>query len=392
MVEMIRRMEMAEWVEPVPGLAASMLMPTERAGPAIRANRPRLKNLVDDAERQFAEAGLSTGDARERLARVRDALDDPAFWRRQGEGLAVFATECGPRWVHTPFPLPELAVVADRMHVKPLMRLADGEGRAFILALSGRRARLFEATPGSCREVDLPDMPASYEEAMRHDEPEKQVQFHTGAPSGGAAVRRPAIHHGQGATHDEDVENRRWRQYCQAVENAVTDALEATDAPLLLAAAEPTLSIYREVNRHAGLMDQALEGNHDRFDAGEIHREAMDKALNDRLDRRRSKVLEVFAEAAGTEPATSDLLEGVVAADDGRVETLLVASDVRRWGEYKPEKRVIAASDKPTPGRDDLLNFAACRAFETGAEVFCPPMAEMPVDSPIAAVLRVAQP
>jgi len=45
--------------------------------------------------------------------------------------------------------------------------------------------------------VELEDVPQSIAEALRYDDPEKSLQFHTGT-SGGGNGERAAMFHGQG--------------------------------------------------------------------------------------------------------------------------------------------------------------------------------------------------
>jgi hypothetical protein len=48
----------------------------------------------------------------------------------------------------------------------------------------------------------LEDVPTSIAEALKYDDPEKNLQFHTGTTGGGGG-ERSAMFHGQGAGNDE---------------------------------------------------------------------------------------------------------------------------------------------------------------------------------------------
>ena len=81
--------------------------------------------------------------------------NDKEFWNRSLDGLAVFGA---PGFFHA-FGLqrtvPELAVVADSFHTKPLWRFLQSAGRYQVLALSLGRIRLFEGNRYALDEIDL---------------------------------------------------------------------------------------------------------------------------------------------------------------------------------------------------------------------------------------------
>ena len=72
-------------------------------------------------------------------------MDDGLFWQHQSDGLALYSRPGWWRSFRVPLDLPELAVVGDRFHVSPLLRLLTGDGHFLVLASATTRF-------GCCRE------------------------------------------------------------------------------------------------------------------------------------------------------------------------------------------------------------------------------------------------
>jgi hypothetical protein len=78
----------------------------------------------------------------------------------------------------------------------------------------------------------------------------------------------------------------------------------------------------------------------------------------------------------------------VLAAWDGRIDVLFVAVGVRIWGTFTPETRTIEIGDEAPRPNEDLLNLAAIHTVLDRGTIYAVPPAEMPDDTPVAAVLR----
>ena len=110
--------------------------------------------------------------------------DDLGFWQYRGDGLALFYSRDKLRHFRLPMRFEELAVVANRFHLKPLIPLFTEDAGFYILALSQNEIRLIQGNRYSAWEVELKDVPASLTEALRYDEPERQFQFHSKTSAG----------------------------------------------------------------------------------------------------------------------------------------------------------------------------------------------------------------
>lgn len=386
-MNVVTREGLKELVERPAGPCVSIYQPTHRAGPDTRTytqqDPVRLKNLLREAGQRLTAAGLRGREADDLLEPARRLLDDSAFWQYQGEGLAVFLAPGLVRIFRAPVRFDELVVVAQSFHVKPLLALLTGDGLFYVLALSQNEVRLLAGTRDHMGEVELPGAPPSLAEALQTDDPERQLQFHTGTSAGGD--RRSAMFHGHGTGTDDAKADL--LRFFQQVDRAVTGFIGNGSVPLVLAAVDHLMPIYREANTHPSLLGEGIAGNPEALRADELHARAW-PLVEPHFRRGRGEATARYLQLKGTGRASHDLREVVPAAWDGRVDSLFVAVGVRIWGTFAPDTRAIEVGEEAPGQNEDLLNLAAIHTILNRGTVYAVPPAEMPNETPVAAVFR----
>jgi hypothetical protein len=311
----------------VEGPCVSVLTPTHRHGPETLQGPVRLRNLVDQAARDLADAGTPAGDAADILAPVRALLDDVAFWQHQGDGLALFAA---PGWFscfRLPIALVEEVTVASSFRVVPLVPLLSGDGFFFVLALSQNSVRLFEASRNRIGELDRGPIPASMDEALAHEDPERQLQVRSGG--GGTAQ-----FHGHGA--GDEIDKAAIERYLRAVDRGFRERIGSTRQPLVLASVGYYLPILQSVSKYPSIVDAVVEGNPEHRSPEELHAMAW-PLVERRFAEETEKDLDRYGASAGTGTAATATDEVADAARGGRVDTLFVVSGA------PPDERVDRA-------------------------------------------------
>lgn len=371
--------ELGELMQNQKGPALSIYMPAHRTGDN-QQDPIRLKNLLRDAESQLTAYGMRAVATRQLLEPATRLVSDGEFWQHQGDGLAIFIAEGLFRYYRVALSFDELGVVSDRFHIKPLLPLLLAEDAVFyVLAISQNRVRLLECTRFSEREIVLEGVPASLAEAVKHDDPEKQLQFHSAGPGNGA------IFHGQGV--DETYEKNAILRYFQQVDRGLQEILKTTRAPLVLAAVDYLHPIYRQANSYRHLLETGIEGNPDEVSAAILKEQGWAKILP-ALESARENALELYNNAVGTGVSASALEEVVVAAHDGRVATLFVGNGMARWGRFAEGERKIILSDEKRTGDEDLIDLAASLTLSKGGSVYTLEPEKMPGQAAAAALLR----
>ena len=360
----------------------SLFMPTHRAGRETEQDPIRFKNLLREAEERLKAKGLRAPEVQAMLKEPRQLLQDRDFWQRQSDGLAVFFSPEKFLFFRLPIPLKELAVVSHRFHAKPLLPVLVSDGVFFILAISQNQVRLLEGTRHTVDEVDLGAVAQSLSEAFPDATSDKQLQFHTGAPSG--AGSRAAMFHG----HELSNENRnRVLRWFRMIDKRLRDLLSDGQSPLVLAGVDSLFPVYRDANTYSHLMEAGVAGNPEGLKPEELHGQAW--AIVEPVFKAARKEAEArYRQLAGTGQTTTDVKEAVSAAYHGRVEVLFVAVGVQVWGRCDLENDRVYVHESPQPGDEDLLDSAAIQSLTQSGTVYAVSPEEVPDRALLAAVLR----
>ena len=370
------------------GLCVSIYMPTHRMGREVQQDPIRLKNLLGKVQDRVVAGGACAPEARELLEPAEMLLHDGLFWQHQSDGLALFVSPEMFKHYCLPFDFEELVVITDRFHIKPLLPLLSGDGRFYVLALSQNEVRLLQGTRYSVSEVDLEDVPESLTEALRYNDPEKRLQFHTGTRTPGGKGERPAIFHGHGVASADDPKDYILRYFHQ-VAGGLRDLLRDGEAPLVLAGVDYLLPIYKEANSYPHLVDEGIEGSPEEMSAAELHGQAW-AIVHPLFLSAQQEAAAQYRQLAGTGSgqASRNLEEVVPAAYHGRVETLFVAVGLQQWGAFDPATNAVHLHERAEPGDEDLLDLAAVHTLLNRGTVYAIEPEKVPDEAPLAAVLR----
>ena len=378
----------------------SLYLPTHRGGVEVQQSPIRLKNLLRQTEEQLeAQYDGHGGKGDELLSEARRLVDDMAFWQRQSDGLAVFVAPGVFRTFSVPLSFPELALVGDHFHVAPLLRLLGEDGSFHVLALSQKAVRLFEATRHSIEELELGDIPGSVQAALHYDDNEHSLQFHSvpatpqtvgsrGRPNaGGQAVhtgRHKAMFHGHGVA-DADAKEQVLR-FIQLVDDALVKRVRQRPLPLVVAAVDYELAMYREHSKHPHLVPNGVEGNPQLLSADQLRELAWKEVRPVFLEELKRDTLR-YHDLQGTPRAGSDLETVLPALVDGRVEVLWVDTSTQVWGRFDAGERKLETHTAREPGDEDLVDRAAWECLTHGGRVHALE-AHTPSGGPVAALYR----
>ena len=369
------------------GPCVSLYMPTHRMGPEVQQDRILLRNLLGRSEKNLTVQGLGTSEVKALLEPAESLLQDGLFWRHQSDGLAIFLSSEESRHYRLPLNFEDVVVVTDHFHIKPLLPLFSGDGRFYILALSQNEIRLLQGTRHNVSAIELEGTPTSLGEALRDDDPEKRLQFHTSTRTPGSKGDRPAVFHGHGVGVDNSKTNI--LRYFYHVDRGVRDLLLDEQAPIVLAGVDYLLPIYQEANTYPYLADKGIEGNPEELSAEELHRRAW-AIVQPNFLKAQQEAAAKYRQFTGAESelASNELEKVVSAAYHGRIETLFVAVYLQLWGSFDPDTDAVSLSVEPRIGDEDLLDFAAIQTLMNGGVVYAVELRKMPGDGPLAAVFR----
>lgn len=383
MAVMTRR-ELAELMSARDDFCLSLYMHTFKKGAEVQQNPVRFKNLLVHAEEQLVSGGMRSPDARRFLEPARNYLENTVFWQHQSEGLALFRSSRELRLFRVPLRFEDLVLVESRFHVKPLLRLFGESERFFLLALSLKQARFFQGTGEGLRQLEPEDMPAGMDDALKYEDIEKQLQFHTrSAPPGRG--ERPALFHGIGEWKD-DVKVH-VVQYLRKVDQALHGVLREETAPLIFAGVHSLFALYREANTYQHLVGSIVEGNPDHLQPHHLL-ERTGPIVEQHAAKRRREAANRYREHEGTGLVSADLRSILPAAYGGRVDTLFAAIGEHRWGFFDHRDNTVELHEERLNGDDDLLDQAVMHTLSRKGTVYPVAREEVPKGSAVAAIFR----
>ncbi|HBB15673.1 MAG: hypothetical protein A3J94_04660 [Syntrophus sp. RIFOXYC2_FULL_54_9] len=365
-----------------PGLCVSIFMPTFRTGVESQQNQIRFKNLLRSAEEKLLAAGMRSQELKELLEPAQALPGNALFWRRQSDGLALFLCAGLFRCFCLPEAFDELIVVADRFHVRPLLPVLRNDRRFYILTLSQKEVRLLEGTGQGVREIELEALPKSLDEALQHDELEKQVRFRTGSLSGGTGM---AMVSGHGGVADDTKDNL--LKYFRMIDRELHDRLKDEHAPLVLAGVDYLFPIYREANTFPHLIEEGIPGNPRGINSDSLYRMAS-KIVAPFFQKAENNALAQYRQSSGTGLTSADIREIVPEAANGRVGMLFIAAGSRNEGTFNRASGTVNLYRTPEAENEDLLEIAAIQTYLNGGSVFILPPKKMPEPKDLVAVFR----
>lgn len=361
----------------------SLYQPTHRRPPERRQDPIRFRNLVKELEASLRQE-YPTVESQLLLKPFEALARDDRFWEQTLDGLAVLAGPLVFRVFTLPFPVAQLAVVANSFHTKPLRRFLQSVDRYQVLGLSLEAVRLFEGDRHGLAEVDLvPQVPRTITAALGGELTESH---RTVASYGGVGGGSSPMHHGQGAKMDEvEVDTAK---FFRAVDRAVLEHhSRPSGLPLILAALPEHHHLFHEVSQNPLLVADGIRFNPDAVSADELGTLAW-QVMEPRYLARLTSLGEDFEQARSRDAGSDDLEKVAQASAIGRVATLLIEADREIAGKLDGTTGQVSFAPVSDPHVDDLLDDLGELVVRKGGNLLVIPADRMPTTTGLAATYR----
>jgi hypothetical protein len=359
----------------------SLYQPTHRQFPDNRQDPIRFRNLLkqlsDSLQQKYPQ---QSGEPL--LAPFEALAEDRKFWNCTWDGLAVLSAPDFFRVFRLQRPVPELAVVADSFHTKPLLRIVQSADRYQVLALSRSEIKLYE---GNRDALDLAELasgvPRTLEEALGEELTESHLTFssHRGGAGG-------EIFHGHGSKKDEvDLDAER---FFRAIDRAILEHhSRPSGLPLILAALPEHHGLFRRITHNPFLLPEGIDVHPDAIAIDELRERAW-RSVEPYYLARLAKLVDEFQEARSKGVGTDDLQQIAEAATQGRVATVLIDADRVVPGRIDQETGHAEFRGLDHPDVDDLLDDLGEMVLGKGGDVVIVPADRMPTQIGAAAIYR----
>lgn len=354
----------------------SIYIPTHRAGAEVEGDRIRFKDEVKVVKKELTETyGMREDEVEELLSPARKLIDDELFWHYNGDGLAVFLSREHQKAFRLPLSFETYHSISDRFYLHPIFPFFNGDGRFYIIGVSEKMVKLWEASRFKIREVPLGEgFPQRIEDVVGYDFEEKTLQERSFKGQGSGSVM-----HGHGEGRDE--EKNELERFFRAVDRGLSEMLHDEHVPLVFAGVEHYYGQYRKLAHYRQLVDTGfIKGNPEQMGLEQLHEKGWE-LVHERFDKDRDHFIKQYQDSMGNDKAVSDNAEVVKAAADGRVEALFIQEGVHLPGSYSEEERKVNFSEANAPDKLDLVEKAAMDTYEKDGRVFILPADRMPEPS-----------
>lgn len=347
------------------GLCVSILLPTHQRGRETTQDPIRFKNLLTDA---IEQVGDRCDGIRERLESLTSLEFDREFWQHQSRGLAIFVDKDGERRMRLNFSPDEEVYVGDQF----LIRSIAGRtmtGGTLTLAVSRQHARLFKCDGTSVEEVTDSEFPVAVQDLVLPRDAEEQLQLTSrsttsgvsSSATGGTGATSQATFHGHGEGEEKlEADQNAW---LNQLAKRLADRIYNKDLDAVILA---TREVAGQLRSQTDLcIADVIEASPDGITDTEIVSKIL-KATENLLPPDLDAVRERLGTAMANGQGSSDLESIVVAAANGKIDTLIIGDDSRRPGNFSPQTQQATCC---VDGLTDLLNMAVANTIAGCGEI-----------------------
>jgi hypothetical protein len=363
MIKQITKEKIKELINKEPQPCVSIFMPVLKAGSQFRQNSIRFKNLVANAMDRLTAAGVSEIDAKNILTPGKQIVNDESFWETQSHSFIAYMSNNFLASYSLDFPIKENVIVGNHFYIKPLL---SQDFEFYLLALSKNQIKLFCCDAFNYEEIKLASIPKNLKDAMRFNDPERVLQFHTNTPRTPGS-RAAAIFHGHGVGIDDEKVDL--EEYFRQIDRGLHPILKDKKSPLVLAAVDYYLPIYEKTNTYPYLFEAGIAGNTEFLADGELYQKAKN-VLKPYFQKQMLEAISKFDELEGRNRVSQNMQTIIESAVLGRVSNLFLQSDIEWWGKINAETNELISHDSEEPGDEEISNLAAIYTIQNRGDVF----------------------
>ncbi len=290
--------------------SVSLYIPTNITGD-YQANRIRWKNACAKALEILESKGVEKTSF---MKPALDLVDNMDFWAHQSNGLAGFYSSQHSAHHHLLNVNESLTVVDKEFHLSPMLKEVLNEDRIFVLAISQKEVRFFEAVKSGIYPVKIEDVvPSNIDEALNLDIDGNSIQSH----SSGEGI----LYHGTDS--GQEKENIRLEQYFRKVDVGLMEFIHDEKVPLVIAAVEEYYTLYKDCTSYNYFSNHMITGNPEDLSPADIR-----KQLDPVFEELESKRVEEFIRRHDDRSKTDMVVEGLnhltKYAENKNIDSLLV--------------------------------------------------------------------
>jgi hypothetical protein len=284
-------------------------------------------------------------------------------------------------WVEEP--VKSRAHIGPHFYIRPLLPDLTRDRTFYILALSQKNVRLLRCTSRTSEEVAFPQNIATNFEAYMNTAKPDHVTDNRATPGPGVGSSKGVMFT---TSSDREDRDQYLLHFFGQIDRGVNEVLRGKTEPVVLAAVEYELPLYRDVNTFPHLARECVQGAPNSLKSGEMHARALDAMLRC-YERKVDEALAQYNHKVGG-GASNRLKDVITASHDGRVLTLLVSDSLETTGVFDETTHTVKGRETGSAEDEDLVNDAAIQTILHAGQVYVVPNGKMPNGAPLAAIFR----
>jgi hypothetical protein len=356
----------------------SLYLPTHRTQPERRDDYTRFHQLVRQLTISLENA-YSKPEIDMLMAPFHDIDRDEHFWNQRKSGIVMFRAPGVFITQHLDRTVPELAIVADAFHVKPLFRLLQTTEEYHVLCVTKETAQLFVGNRDALQPVPIHGRELVSIDQLLGSELTKR---------GFAIANSGGMRRFVGYTTTSDEVELDTQRFFRAVDKLLIEEVpDILEMPLIVAGLAEQSPVYHSVSRNPQLVKESIHVNPLRLTLKELTGKAW-QVIEPHIREQSGALIEAYDEAASRNGGIEGVFGIAHAAVEGRVKTLFVEDNRQLPGKIDEDTGIVVFDDLAQPDVNDVLDDIARLVVKKGGTVIVLPTQYMPTNTGAAAILR----
>lgn len=383
-MEIISKSEFAELANFKSECSVSVYIPTHKSGVEVNEQQDLIvfKNSLQQVRRNLQTKGLNSTQIEEIIKPATEMLQDDVFWYNLGAGLGVFMAKGFFKTVKFPKPVKEEIFINNSFYVSPLLPIIANDHHFYLLVFSKHDAKFYRGNDFNIEKIEVEGLPNGINDVVHFEEKGGKELVRGAGNLAGAG----ANFHGHGSGLSD--EKTYVAQYVREVDQTLRkEVLASENAPLVLAAVDYLIPIYKQNSNYKNITAEAIIGNSEYEDLNSLFKKASDIVAPYFYEEDR-KALKTYYDQSATGLTSNTADEIIPASHYGRISDLFVMKDAHIWGKFNEVTNELNIHEEKHDDDDCLINQAVVKTIANGGVVHILEADKMPENSQIAAFMR----
>jgi len=359
----------------------SLYQPTHRYSKGNKQDVTLFKNLVRDVEASLKQK-YSKKDISSIMKMFEQIEEDKNIWNYTLEGLAVLANLNRCIIYKLDETVENLAIVADSLHIKPLVKIFQSIEKYQLLGLSGTEFKLYEGNKHGIKEIKIKDgVPTTLEEVLGNQHTEPSLNHSKYSGTGGVSV-----FHGSGSEKDEAKKDE--EKFFRYVDKYVLENHSKTSKlPLVLVSLKEHHNVFMKITNNPYLMKEGIRGFYNAFNMEELKAKVWE-LIEPIYAAKHQNLTDNYNNAKANALGSDDLAKVALAVIENRVETIILEAEKIIPGKVNLELGTVKFGNLEDTGTEDVLDDLAEFVMKKKGKVVVLSKEKMPSETGVAAIYR----